>query len=396
MFQYLPSDILEIIVKYTPAENIMISAMSKSLRKAVLKAGLPLQILHLFFMNKYGYIYSNSPNKKYIKDGEFIERNFSDELLCYMFEYGELFNYKNISIMDPKYIKLYIKNDKINSQTLLTLMDIYSEENLYSYIDYIVTKKMLKTRYMCYEITPSEPLIGMIIKRLIKKSAVTEQNMNVILGCVINRNHIYESVKVGNYNLAGKLWNEIKDTSGSWELTLRKFIKHDNINALKIFLKIVDKSIIIFTDDLNKNDEIIDSVLHHVYVYDSIRILEYLYTYEVYKTLIQTKNIRYEMIPKISKFLVANSVGIEYDFGKSYLSKLDWIKIYIPNSKAFKCLLTIESFYPNIGLYSISLTQKYNIKKMYQITILTPHPYPFVNKFFKELYMKYFDNEQIS
>lgn len=370
----LPVDIITSIVQYTPAENIMLSGMSKILRKVVLKSGFSIEIMHIFYMNRYGFIWDSSrPNRKI--HNIFIPKNispkkFSDEFCCYMYEYGERVKY--ILMRDPrKYLKKCLQRNDSDSITL----SIISFRDLPDKMYEIIQKHGIKSGIVNHEYYGDDDFdLGDMAIR----NGVTDDEIAIINDYPSTTSRIYETFKTKNYKIIDKIIDKIIGNLGKPEINdYLKIIRKDDLDLFKILL-----------DKFNILVDTLSVCLKHIYEYDAINIFKYVYKTEQFQESISELNILKYSAPKIARFIHMNKItGVHADIYKAYIFKqTSWTELYIPDSKILNSVKTIEYFMPEfIEEEKIKLPRK-TIIQMYRNVILTPHSYPFVNQFITKLY----------
>ncbi len=372
-FQELPTDILTIIFQYTPAECLLLRTMSRSLRKAVSKSGYSIYLMHLFYMNQYGYTLSTNED---IRDID-ISQKYTDEICSFMYKCGEPI--KHIYVRNHRnYIKLCLKNNDLNSAIIMTMHgeDDGNNDDDDDYRD-LIDKHMLKSGLKPYRVSSNDPFIITVSKMVIRRG-IKDDEIPIIL-----KNHkpsyVYEALKVGSYNFADQLMIYMSNNCISM---IDTFIKYDDVLLLELFLKRYDRNI---DHNYNKNSVI----LRYVYKFDSVEIFKYLCKNDKYIELIHDHHITTEIMPKIAKYMVLTNIDVVFNYEKCFMNNyLDWRDIFIPNSDIFKAICTMEPFYPKIKINFEELYTKLGktIIDNYYASLITPHPYPFVNKLLSDLF----------
>ncbi len=370
----LPVDIISIIVQYCPAESIRLHTMSKSLRKAVLNSGRTIIMMHLFHINKYGYIWGLNPESNCICN---FNHYFTDNMCTYMYKQGEPIKYMYTNHVLFGYIDECLKDDDVKSATAAMTICSNDEYNLptcKSKIRY----HLIKTGVIKYNIDDKCPYLRHVVNLVIKQGILSHQYE--IIAKHQNSRFMYDALDVMNYDFADIFWNKLI-TDRIMTKILSKFIFNDNLELLKIFLKRYNLNI----------DDIADKLIRTILSIDAVKIFEYVIENDIYLQAIKGLDFaisvsRPVVAPKIAKFIMKNSIQIKFSFHVSYLFAYPhWHDIYIP-SKLFQYILMIEQFYPIIVMDPKTLSQYSNrIQKMHKIVTITPHPYMFVNKLFNDM-----------
>ncbi len=361
-FENMPMDILLIIVRYVPAESIMLSEMSKKLRKAVVKSGFSVSIMQLFFANKYGYIFP-------LKDIRISRpyEYYTEEFCLYMYEYDEPIKYA-CTDFHPKYIKKCLEKGDIDN---ISIMSTMCRNPGSGDIKDIFSKFAVKSGKIHYEITRSEQLDINTGKQLIR-SGLKSYETDIILNGY-QEGFMYEAFLVGNYELSDKIWEYVK--RGLFTREIRKMIKHDDVVLFNMFIERYNIDLTI------RNISI--PIRQFIYQYDAIKIYEHVRKKAA--MFFKGTDVYYNSL-KIFQFNIKNDIRSYIDFNLFYPSSGNMWEIYIPNSKAFKMILTIEAIYSSIK-FDPKYIQEHSKKiiRMYNATLITPHSHKFVNTLFDDL-----------
>ncbi len=375
----LPIDILTIICQYCPAECIMLRSMSKLLNKAVSKSKYSIYLMHLFYMNKYGYIYNPHPNSQIIdvRNDSDIQWRFTDEVCSYMYKCGEPI--KHIYVRNKLgYIKECLKrNDMISVMLMLSTSNLDVDDGgSSSVIQSKIGKYLIKTGQIKYRITINDPYIFDIGKIMIRKGLKPEEIEILIKKC--RPSYIYELFKIGNYDAADMLYEKFILEKGYNKIILSTFIEKDNSVLLDLYIKRYKIVLDVWY---------FDKILKIIYECDAVNVFEYFCKENMCLNMINTVMITVQIVPKIAKFTAKNNIKVIFSFKDCYLFKnAYWETVYIPDSKMFRTCCMLEQFYPTICIGSGILNIYANsVKKMHKTITKTPHPYPFINKLFEDL-----------
>ncbi len=397
--QELPIDILTIIFQYTPAECIILRNMSKSLCKGVSKTGYSIYLMNLFYMNRYGFEMNTRQDLGInIRESDDIFWRYTDEVCCFMYKCGEPI--KHVYMRGRcKYTKLCLKNNDLKSALMMLVKvreyddnnDVHDDKHAHR----MLGKYMITSGIKPYTVSKHEPFIKIVAKIAIRRGLKDNEIPVVMERCTYH--YVYEALKVDNYNLADMVMDRLPN---SFTDIFKIFIKKDDAELLEIFMKRYNKNIDFdcgtyldsdSDEDYDLESSLNPSVLDCVYHYDSVEVFKYLCKNDKYLSMVHNKHITNEIIQKISKYIVSNNMDVVFDFEKSYLNKnARWQELYIPDSKSFKAACVLEQFYHkvnlNLDLEKLFNRHEYNIIDGYDATIITPHHYPFINKFLCDWY----------
>lgn len=382
--EILPIDILASIFRYTPAECIILHTMSKTLRKAVLKTGYSITMMHLFYINKYGYMIGST--FEFAKYGDrLIEYNkyFTSDFSCFIYDKGEYIKYGDIRSL-KKYMQKCLENNNMMALVNIPVSMGESKEYVSEMIKY--RAKQIPEKDLLYMLSFNESLNKIIVHRLLyyrftNGLALSEHEMNFIKSN-FQPSYVYHMMLTG-FELPSY---EIIFQSN---IFLECFIKNDNAELL-------DKLVKTYDFNLKNNGEYI---IHLTLLYDSVKVYEYIYSKKIITNKVMQDSFN---IPKIYKYIVDNwdkYNGEKYPYDSKmnselFLSKFSgmltsyyMVDLYVPNSRIMKYIEMIKIIYPKTFMLGKELAEyTLQITDLYNITLLTPHFDPFVNKLARTLY----------
>lgn len=368
MLELIDNDIIIQILRYIPAECIMLYTMSKKLREAVLKTGFSVKLMQLFFINSYGYIWSfryrnfgeeNITNifidhyRPLIKD--IVDTYFGDELLCYIYSFGYKINYIPSKIPVEKFAKkCYEKND------LISFTALFSSEKIAYYLKELMLINSIKYNPSTWYL--SDISFEHKIKYIFKRGLSIDDRLK------LEDNHqVYLALKYGYNDLASKVWNKL-----DWHDQLTEVIKSIKNDKINIFVKFVE----MFKFDVSSIN-----IRNSIYEYDAVKIFGYVMKF---KDIICVGDFS---IPKIAKYIVENNMMISFNFDCNLLSynRLKYYELFIPDSYTYRSAITLNYMLQARKVEPIKILYNSDIEYIHELLSFTPHSNMVINQLFDKL-----------